>query len=290
MKPPATKPLPRPLNDNQRAALVTLLGDDDPAVFAAVRQRILDEGPAALEWLGPLARGANPVVRRHARRLVRVFGRQEADIAMLHFCLTHGDELPLEEGVWLLARTQHPEFSEAGCRALLDDWAGELREPLARAGRGDGVIAVLNELLFRRLRFTGDPRHHEDPDNSYFNRVLDRRRGNPISLCTVALLVGRRAGLPLVGVGMPGHFICRYQTPAHSFYVDFFHEGRVLRRADCVQFLQQTGREFRDDFLAPVNGRRMLLRMCANLERIHAGRGEQEASERCRRYLVALGR
>lgn len=290
MKTPAVKPGSRPLNETQRAALVTLLGDDDAEVFAAVQRRILDEGPESLAWLRPLARSENPVLRRHALRVIRLFGRQEADIAMLHFCLTHGDDLPLEEGVWHLARTDDPDISDEGYRALLDDWAGELREPLARAGRGDGVIAVLNELLFQRLGFTGDPRHHEDPANSYLHRVLDRRRGNPISLCTVALLLARRLGLPLAGVGMPGHFICRHQTPAQLCYVDFFHRGRVLSRADCVQFLQQTGREFRDEFLAPVNGRKMLLRMCANLERIHAGRGETAASERCRRYLVALGR
>lgn len=290
MKTPAVKPGSRPLNETQRAALVTLLGDDDAEVFAAVQRRILDEGPESLAWLRPLARSENPVLRRNAQRVIRLFGRQEADIAMLHFCLTHGDDLPLEEGVWHLARSQHPDINEEGYRALLDDWAGELRGPLAYAGRGDGVIAVLNELLFRRLRFTGDPQHHRDPANSYLNGVLDRRRGNPISLCAVALLLARRLGLPLVGVGMPGHFICRYQTPAQLCYVDFFHRGRVLSRADCVQFLQQTGREFREEFLAPVNARKMLLRMCANLERIHAGRGETAAAERCRRYLVALGR
>jgi len=288
--PPPSAPAPPPLTDAQRGALVTLLGDDDPEVFAAVRRRILEEGPDARTWLRPLTLSENPVTRRHARGLVRHFGLQEADIRMLHFCLTHGDEMPLEDGVWRLAATRFPDFNPAGGAALLDQWAADLRERLRGVPPGDGVVATLNEVLFRRLGFAGDEEHYYDPENSYLNRVLDRRRGNPISLCGVALLLARRLGLPFVGVGLPGHFICRYQPPQAQMYVDFFNQGRVLSRADCVRFLQQSGRDFHEEYLAPINARRMLLRMCANLERIYARRGDKEDAERCSRYLVALSR
>lgn len=291
MKPsPPSAPAPPPLTDAQRGALVTLLGDDDPEVFAAVRRRIVEEGPDARAWLRPLTRSGHPATRRHAQELVRHFGRQEADIRMLHFCLTHGDEMPLEDGVWRLAATRFPDLNPAGYAALLDQWAGDLRERLAGVPPGDGVVATLNEVLFQRLGFAGDEEHYYDPENSYLNRVLDRRTGNPISLCAVALLLARRLGLPFVGVGLPGHFICRYQPPQAQVYVDFFNRGRVLSRADCVRFLQQSGRDFHEEYLAPINARRMLLRMCANLERIYARHGDKEDAERCSRYLVALSR
>src|SRR5690606_39368836 len=62
------------------------------------------------------------------------------------------------------------------------------------------------------LGFRGNEQNYYDPANSYFNRVIDRRTGNPISLCLLFMLLGRRLEMPIAGIGFPGHFLCRYQT------------------------------------------------------------------------------
>jgi regulator of sirC expression with transglutaminase-like and TPR domain len=151
-------------------------------------------------------------------------------------------------------------------------------------------LETLNERLFAGEGYVGNAGHYYDPQNSYFNRVMDRRTGNPISLCTLYLFVARRMHLPVAGVGMPGHFLCRYQSSKEEIYIDAFHGGRLLSKADCVRHLTQTSYGFQEGFLSPVTPRRMLLRMCANLHQIHLHLRDKEETSRFHRYVVALAK
>ena len=103
-------------------------------------------------------------------------------------------------------------------------------------------------MLFRGERFRGDKANYYDPQNSYLNRVMDRRLGNLISLCLVYLFVARRLNLPLVGVAMPGHFILRLQSPTFTIFVDPFNGGNFTQ-AECAERLKRCGYGFENDFL-----------------------------------------
>ena len=91
--------------------------------------------------------------------------------------------------------------------------------------------------------------------------MLFRSTGNPISICAVYMLLAKRLRLPITGIGMPGHFICRHQSAVREFYIDVFNKGRLLTRNDCVKFLVSTGHENFEVFLSPMSPRRVLLRM-----------------------------
>ena len=272
----------------QQAALLNLLTDEDPAIYEAVRKTILSCGAEAGDWLRPHALSGDPVLRRRAREILRHFGLQAADIRFLAFCLKHGEEFDLEEGAWLLAGTQYPEINAEAYRALLDEYAGELRERIDLNDRPGQILGVINEFLFDDQGFTGNEKDYYDPQNSYLNRVLDRRTGNPIGLCLLYLLVARRLRLPVAGIGLPGHFICRYQSSFDELYLDVFNRGRMLTKADCIQYLVQGNLSLREDFLSPVSARRLLLRICGNLHRIYLKIGHPEEATRLQRYLVAL--
>jgi regulator of sirC expression with transglutaminase-like and TPR domain len=280
----------RPVSERERDALIALLGDEDPAVFRAVRDRFLEHPIQAARWLRPLRLSGDPVTRRHAREIVRLLDRQMADHRLLGFCLGHGEDLELETGLWLLARTQYPDINPEAYGALLDAFAAELRERLTPETNPLSSLAVINDYLFNDLGFHGNEEDYYDPDNSYFNRVLDRRTGNPLSLSALYWLLGRRLELPIVGIGMPGHFVCRFQSSTDAVFIDAFNRGKLLTRADCIRYLHESGHGFQESFLTPVNGRRTLLRMCANLHEIYADRGLHEETARLRRYLVALSR
>src|SRR5262249_6595491 len=140
---------------------------------------------------------------------------------------------------WLFAQTRYPDISIEGYRAVLDTYANELRERLDLGGDARQVLGRINDYLFHELRFSGNDANYYDPDNSYLNRVLDRRTGNPINLSPVYILLSRRLRLPVAGIGLPGHFICRYQSTATEVYVDVFNHGKLLTKADCVNYLVQ---------------------------------------------------
>ena len=287
---PTTIPFETKLSKGEQEALVNLLADEDPAVYRAVKKRILACGPDSDRWLRPHALSNDPILRRHVRDVRGCFHRQHADNQFLSFCLRHGEEFAPEPGAWLLAKTAYPDINVEAYEALLDGYAAELRERIDFDLPSDKILTAINRYLFKELGFSGNEVNYYEADNSYLNRVLDRRTGNPITLSLLYMLLAKRLQLPIVGIGLPGHFICRYQSTAGEFYVDPFNGGQLLTKADCVQFLQRGNHSLSDDFLAPVTARRMFLRICSSLHQIYSEQANTESVTRFQRYLVALAR
>jgi len=281
---------PPSLNERQRAALISLLADDDQNVYQTVRTKILSYGPVVREWLQPYTLNSDPVLRRRAQEIVHHFLRQSADTAFMAFCHSKGEDLDVEEGSWLLAKTSYPEINVAAYQALFDNYCGDLREQIQVAAHPERVLVTINHYLFRTVGFVGNEKNYYDPDNIYLNRVVDRRTGIPISLSMVYLFVTRRLHLPVTGIGLPGHFICRYQTAKTEIFIDPFKQGKFLTKADCIKYLLQMNHGLQEGYLAPVSPRRILLRMCSNLHQIYLHLKQADESARLQRYLVALAK
>src|SRR5205823_9346815 len=113
--------------------------------------------------------------------------------------------------------------------AMAEALRGRLGDSPAQA------VGALNRVLFEEQGFRGNTEAYYDPRNSFLNDVLDRRTGIPITLSTVYMAVGRRAGLTVEGVGLPGHFVARVSTGEGDVLVDPFHGGAVLTAEDCQQ-------------------------------------------------------
>lgn len=290
MQPATVNTASTALGLNQRAALINLLGDEDPSVYEAVRERILAAGETSREWLKPCTLSSDPLRRRRATEIIRLFDRQSADNRFLAFCLQHGENLDLESGAWLLAQTQYPEINVEAYAALLDSFAGELRQRIAPHPRAHSLLTHFHGYLFGQLGFAGNEEDYYDPDNSYLNCVLDRRTGNPINLCLLYLLLARRLRLPISGIGLPGHFLCRYQSASEELFIDAFNRGKLMTKADCIHYLVRGNYDLREEYLSPISPRRILARICGNLHQIYTRLGHPEAVTRFQRYLVALAR
>ena len=190
-------------------------------------------------------------------------------------------EIPLDEAALLIAVVAKDGVDVEGTLRALDEIADEVPAPTL-----DGLRA----LLFRDLGFGGNPDDYYDPANSYLDDVLDRRVGIPISLAVVMMEVGRRIGVPLWGVSMPGHFLVRDKVDPDVF-VDPFARGRVLDRDGCearFHAVQGPGSVFDDSFLEPVGKRAILTRMLANLETVAAVREDGDLLRHVLELRVAL--
>jgi len=290
MNPVGTSAARQEISQSQRVALLSLLADEDPLVYRTVRDKLLSCGPPTAEWLRPHTISDDPALRRHARQIVLHFDRQAADDHFLAFCLRHGEEFDLEQGAWLFAQTQYPLINVEAYQAVLDGYANELRGRFDGSGEPQQILTAINQYLFGELGFTGNEANYYDPENSYLNRVLDQRTGNPINLCLLYILLARRLRLPVAGIGLPGHFICRYQSTAAEMYLDPFNRGSLMTKADCIQYLVSANCSLRDDYLAPVSARRFLLRVCSNLHQVYQRLELAAEAMRLQRYLVALAR
>jgi regulator of sirC expression with transglutaminase-like and TPR domain len=143
-------------------------------------------------------------------------------------------------------------------------------EELDRLAAGVEGLEALVHRLFLEASFVGNTQDFYDPENSFLHRVIERRRGIPITLSVLTMEVGRRAGVELQGIGMPGHFLIR--DPATGAYLDPFHGGEVLDEAGCERlFREATGAGPETSFgpqvaLAPVSKTEILARILANLK------------------------
>lgn len=277
-------------SEAQLRALLTLLADDDLAVSRVARQRFEEAGEAGIGFLRRNRVHPDPAIRRRVRALLHEFDGGRFDTQFSAFILTHGEHFDLEDAVWRFTQTVHPEISVAAFQAQLDEWANAAREHRGDSLAGEAALRAINTVLFTELGFRGNERDYYNPANSYLNEVMDRRLGIPISLSLLYMFVARRLGLPVVGIGMPGHFLCRLQTPTDEFYIDAFHGGQLLSRIDCKKRLVNLAVEYDDRHLAPISPRRILQRLIANLHLIHKEKRHRVEAERLERHLVALAR
>jgi len=126
-------------------------------------------------------------------------------------------------------------------------------------------IIALNEYLFDELGFRGSRDAYYDPRNSYFNDVLDRRLGIPITLSLVYLEIGWRLGLPLGGVAMPGHFIAKWKTDDLVILIDVFEEGHIIGQFPLPQPAEARARL---SWTQSASRRQILARLLSNLRAI----------------------
>ncbi len=180
-------------------------------------------------------------------------------------------DIPLARAALLIAAAEQPGLDVDRELARLDDLARS-----ADPGRRDADdlrrLHRLREFLFEERGFAGDRVDYFDPRNSYLNQVLDRRLGIPITLSLVLIEAGRRLGLQMEGVGLPGHFIAGAWVGGDHVLLDPFNRGALLTREGCAAVVQQAlGRPVRlqEEHFAPVTNRQFLIRMLANLKGIY---------------------
>src|SRR5688500_12077721 len=95
-----------PIPEKQRAALVSLLADEDAAVYATIRTKLLSFGPRVADWLRPQLLSSDPLMRRRSGEIIEYFARRAADESFLEFCARSGEDLNLEQALGLLAQTR----------------------------------------------------------------------------------------------------------------------------------------------------------------------------------------
>jgi regulator of sirC expression with transglutaminase-like and TPR domain len=178
--------------------------------------------------------------------------------------------VPLDEAALLVAAHAYPTLDVSRQQRRLDLLAERCPQP---------TLPALVSYLFVDLGFAGNTRDYYDPRNSFLNDVLDRRTGIPISLAVLAMEVGRRIGVPLVGVSMPGHFLLRHRYDA-TLFVDPFGRGRVLDRPGCEAAFHSVHGDrapFDPAFLEPVDTHAIVGRLLANLRATFSARTDRRA-------------
>src|SRR5262249_53215031 len=233
------------------------------------RAKILEQQAEQLRKLALALHG-----NRVAADLVKVLDAKEPDIDLIHAAL-------------LIARLDNEELDIDAYRAEVERMAKKLAAELPKDADDKAKLAGLTKFLFTDRGYHGSRGDYYNRSNSYLNEVIDDREGLPITLSVLFMDLGRRVGLKLEGVPLPGHFVVRMvPKEGEGQLIDVYESGKLMSREEAEKkVLGITGRPLQKEDLTAATKRAIIVRMIRNL--LGISRGERDG-EGMLRYLDVI--
>jgi regulator of sirC expression with transglutaminase-like and TPR domain len=252
------------LKENEIKALVNLLDDEDQEVVSHVEDKIMSIGTGIIpilekEWESTF----NPTLQRKIEDLVHELQFELLQERFLEWKATGGEDLT--QGLWILATYQYPDLEKHELVEELEQLYHELWRHMEDQMNPYDQIKVLNEIFFNHFKFRPNTKNFHSPANSMINAVLETRKGNPISLCSIYMILAQKMELPVYGVNLPNLFILTYQFAEESFYINVFNRGLIFTRDDIDNYIENLQLEKQDIFYEPCTHVDIILRSLRNL-------------------------
>ncbi|ACB73789.1 transglutaminase-like domain-containing protein [Opitutus terrae] len=262
------------LSGATREAFLGLLDDPTPQVRKALLAHFVTLGQPAVQFLQEVAHGSHRILARHALWYLDEIKFSDPVAEFLGFIRSLNYEL--ETGALLLSRTVSPTLDVAACCMALDQIADRCRELITPPATVREQCRIVNRVLFHEWGFRGNVENYTDPLNSLLDQVLLRRKGIPLTLSTVYLLIAERLGLELEPVGLPGHFIVGCFTEKKPFFIDPFDGGIFLETDEVFALLRANKIVPKSTDLMPTPIREVLCRNCRNLVNHYKAGGDSD--------------
>ena len=192
--------------------------------------------------------------------------------------------IELDRAALEIARLEYPNLDGGPVIAELDRYAAMIADRAEDLSDGPLFVETANAFLFEELGLKGNYEDYYNPDNSYLNRVVESKLGIPITMSVIYIEVARRLAKPVFGIGLPGHFLIRYDDGDFSTYIDPYHGGTLLDAEGCCRLAQAESLD--PEYLAPVDKRSIAMRMINNLRQIYFSRRDSPRALRLLDMLI----
>lgn len=246
------------LSEKDVKGFVSLLEDSSEQVLNLIAQQIPKFDDSSLKYIEEIVDDCDNEILldnwNHASKL-----------ALTQQIQTWKKAPELETGLFLLARLKNPGLEIDRYQAILENLARRVSQRIKITSNSRERIQALNQVMFGEEGFVGNQLNYYDLENNFLHTVIDTRMGNPIMLSALYILVGRRAGLDLRGIGAPGHFIVKYE----DLLLDPFFAGKSITKAECIIRSQELDVNWRDEFLDPIDDALIVSRSIRNLASVY---------------------
>lgn len=275
--------------------LIKLLDDNDEFVYQHVRNKLLEAGNDAIPALMMGLTNDNPLLNERIKNIIDEIYFSEVDTKFKK--LSEKKDGILEEAVFLIANFGYPEMDMKKYQSELDEMSTKLNlsidkmklNPLIPQDDPLQIIKIINHFLFYQQGFKGNAENFYEPENTFFNDVMDRKKGIPISLSILYLLICKRLNLPTYGVNLPAHFIIKYVDERDEFYIDPYNNGIVISKSEAIKFLSRIGLTKEDfdsiSFLKIADDKDIIKRSLNNLVNIYTRSGDTQKTEQLKKIM-----
>lgn len=252
------------LKDAEIKALVALLDDDDHEVVAHVEDKIMSIGTSIIpmleqEWESTF----NPIIQEKIEDLVHELQFELLKERFLDWKEAGGESLL--EGLWIVATYQYPDLEMDELIREIEQLYHEVWRQMKEEMTPYDRIKLFNDIFFNQFKFRANTKNFHSPANSMINAVLETKKGNPISLCAVYLLLAQKMDLPIFGVNLPNLFILTYKAVGDPIYINVFNRGLIFTKEDIDNYLENLQLEKQDIFYEPCSHLDIVLRALRNL-------------------------
>jgi regulator of sirC expression with transglutaminase-like and TPR domain len=275
------------MSENELKALVSLLDDEDKQVSDHVQEKILSLGTEAIpflekEWESNL----NPSVQSRIEELIHTLQYELVKERLRKWYASPDQDLLT--GMWIIGTYQYPEIELEKLKQDVEQiyyeaWL-EFRPDLYAYDQ----IKVINSVIFNKLKFGANTKNFHSPGNSMINVVLETRRGNPITLCVIYLLIAQKLKLPVHGVNLPNLFIITYKDDKHQFYINAFNRGLIFSKQDIENYIHELHMVPQQSFFEPCNSLEIIRRALRNLVMSFEKMGEHAKADEVKVLLVEI--
>jgi regulator of sirC expression with transglutaminase-like and TPR domain len=276
------------MEEKEIKALISLLDDEDKQVVAHVEEKILSLGKQAIPFLEKEWESSfNPDLQARIEEIIHTLQMDLLKERLLTWY--NSEQKDLLEGMWIVATFQYPEIEFEKLKQDLEQiyyetWL-EFRADLHPMDQ----IKVVNGVLFNKLKFGANTKNFHSPGNSLINIVLETRKGNPITLCVIYMLVAQKLKLPVFGVNLPNLFILTYKDNQNSpFYINAFNRGLIFTRQDIENYIHELHLVPQNSFFEPCDNLDIIRRALRNLIMSFEKMGEHAKAEEVKVLLVEI--
>jgi len=275
------------LDKNEFKALVSLLEDEDEEVNRHVEDKIMSLGSDVIPFLEEQWEDSfDPNIQRKIEDMIHTLQFSQLKERFRAWKEKGGESLL--EGMWLISLYQYPDTELNDLhkeieQIFYDIWI-ELKEDLHPYDQ----IKIINGALFTKLKFRANTKNFHSPNNSFLKSVLESKKGNPISLSVVYMLVAEKLGLPVYGVNLPNLFIITYKNEEVQFYINAFNRGLIFSKKDIDNYLSNLNLTPRSMYYEPCSNEDIIKRVLRNLIMSFDKLGEHHKSEEIKELLVEV--
>lgn len=259
-------------------ALITLLDDPDESVYTQVKERFVILGPPAIPHLETAWENSfDAIMQKRIEDIIHTIQFETLQKALKAWALEEQEDLL--KGVLILCRYQYPDMDENKVRKFLqqmkqDVWL-EIHDDLTALEK----VKIINHILFEVHQFGGNITNYHAPQNSFINNVIENKKGNPVMLSIIYMLICKELNIPVYGINLPQHFVLVYindyanlidvnnKTLSDNilFYINPFSKGLVFEQKDIDQFLKQLNIEPEAKYYLPCSNIDIVKRCLNNL-------------------------
>ena len=272
------------LSNKELKALVSLLDDEDVEVVEHVEGKIKSLGTYVIPYLEfEWENSFNPTVQKRIEELVHTL-----QFELLKGKLSEWRNSPktdLLEGMWLVNTYQYPDIELDTLRKELEQIYYEAWLEFKTDIHPVDQVKIINSVLFSKLHFGANTKNFHSPGNSMLSVVLQTKKGNPISLCIIYMLVAQKLKMPVYGINLPNLFVMTYKNDDAQFYINAFNRGLVFSKKEIDEYIDNLKLPKNDKYYEPCTSVDIVARVLRNLMSAHEKLGHTEKVEEVKELL-----